>query len=376
MSAPPADHAQKLQALGLLISGVAHELANPLTTIVARAAMIARAATLEDAQRHARTIEAQADRVTRIVRNLSSFARRRPQTRAAISLNEVVRAVAELHGYHLAAQHIQLVLALVPDLHPVEGDLHELEQVLLNLVMNAQHAMAEAHGRGTLTIRTTNGEEVVRLAVEDDGPGIPPERLERIFEPFFSTKGEQGTGLGLAIVRDLVKHHGGRIRVESQVGAGTRMVVELPRFRAPAAPDPELDAAGRRPGVRGILLVVDDEPDIAEMVADLVRARGYEAEHVVSAAAALARLRTGEFRGVLTDLRMPAMDGAQFWEVLRRDHPDLARRTIFMTGNHAEPETAALLESTGQPCLPKPFESEELDAALRTLDPAPDPTGD
>src|SRR5262249_32087879 len=151
------------------------------------------------------------------------------------------------------------------------------------------------------------------------------------------------------------------------VGVGTTMIIEIPRLagEAPTAEDtgPEED----EPGTRGTLLVVDDEPDIGELIADLVRRRGYEAVYVDSAAAALAQVRPGEFLGTLPDLRMPTMDGAALWEALRQEQPVLARRTIFMTGDHAKPETAALLEGTGQPCLAKPFRSEELDEALTAL---------
>ena len=357
-------HTEKLQALGQLISGVAHELANPLTAMIARAALIQGAKSVEDARRHASVIEQQGHRATKIVRNLSSFARRRASTRSAVCLNDVVQTVVELHGYQLAASEVQLVQDLQEPLGSVEGDAHELEQVLLNLVMNAQHAMVQAHGRGTLTVRTREAGDLVRLSVADDGPGIPADIRPQIFTPFFSTKGESGTGLGLAIVSDLITRHGGRIWVEDLEGPGTTMTVELPLVAsaAPAAP------ATPAPTGRGLLLVVDDEPDIGELIADLVRGRGYQAVYVESGAAALAQLSTAEFRGVLTDLRMPAMDGAELWHTLQRDCPDLARRTIFMTGDHATPETAALLEATGQPCLAKPFRADELDEALAVLE--------
>jgi nitrogen-specific signal transduction histidine kinase/CheY-like chemotaxis protein len=362
-------HSEKLQALGQLLSGVAHELANPLTSMIARATLIATVRTLEDARRHAEIIRAQGERATSIVRNLSSFARRRPSTRSVVSLNEVVQAVVDLHRDQLEANRIRLLLELAPALDPLEGDPHELEQVLLNLVMNAQHAMVHARGGGVLRIRTYPAGDRVGLAVEDDGPGIPAETLPHIFKPFFSTKGEEGTGLGLAIVRDLVSRHGGEIRPTTLEGLGTAMVVELPPLRRRAAEAARDLPPGHRAGHgRGLLLVVDDDPEIGRLIVDLVRCRGDEAEWVESAAAALGRVRAAAFRGILTDLTMPAMDGAQFWQILRREAPELAQRTIFMTGDHAKPETARLLESTGQPCLTKPFRDDELYDALRILE--------
>src|SRR5262249_10705028 len=153
----------------------------------------------------AQIIEAQGKRATLIVRNLSSFARRRSSALAPISLNTVVRSVVELHGYQLEANQIELALDLEPDLPAVQADPHEMEQVVLNLGMNAEYAMVQAHGRGRLEITTRSGEGLVHLTVEDNGPGIPEDVASQIFKPFFSTKGEAGTGLGLAITQDLVK---------------------------------------------------------------------------------------------------------------------------------------------------------------------------
>ena len=361
---------ERLQALGQLMSGVAHELANPLTAVIARAALIASAETVEEAHAHAACIEDQGRRATKIVRNLSAFARRRHTERGPVSLNDVVRAVVDMHGHQLATARIDVRLALAADLPLVEGDGHELERVLLNLVINAQHAMVRAHGGGRLTLATHVRDGVVRLAVTDDGPGIPAEIRDQIFEPFFTTKGEDGTGLGLAICRDLVAAHGGRITAESGDGAGTTMTIELPRRAgAPptAPPAGPIARAGLPPATRGRLLVVDDEPDIAELVAALLRRRGYQAEHVHSAAAALARVRAEDYHGIVTDVRMPQMNGEEFWQVLRRERPALARRTIFMTGDHADPAVTARLEATTQPHLTKPFGADELDEALSSL---------
>lgn len=359
---------EKLQALGQLISGVAHELANPLTAVIARAVIIRSATTLDEAKRQAETIEEQAQRATKIVRNLSAFARRRRADHATISVNDVVRSVVDLHGYQLAACNIELAVELPDDGPLVEADPHELEQVLLNLVTNAQYAMMRARGRGRLLIRATATEREVLLRVEDDGPGIPADVLPHIFEPFFTTKGEDGTGLGLAIVRDLLARHGGSISVETAEERGSTMTVVLPRVRD-HIPARSTKAPPRR---RGRLLVVDDEPEVGELLASLLHRRGYEAEFVTSAALALERVRTTAFHAILTDIRMPAMRGDELWRVLSRERPDLARRTVLITGDHAAPETAELVESVGIPCLTKPFRPDELDEILAGLD-RPDP---
>ena len=365
-----AARGEKLQALGQLISGVAHELANPLTAVVACAAFIATAKSLEDAQLHAATIEEQGQRATRIVQTLSSFARRRATTRCPVSLNHVVRTVIDLHG-QITASDVSLVEDLEPDLPVVEADPYELEQVLLNLVMNARYAMVSAHGRGRLTIRTRSTDDVVRLVVEDDGPGVPRAEIPRIFEAFYTTKGENGTGLGLAIARDLIHAHSGRIWAASDEGAGMAMTIELPRLHDAAAAHPGADSD---PGLRfpeRTILIVDDEPEFGHLLTELLHRRGYRTEYVDSAAAALERLQERDFDIILTDLRMPAMSGQDLWKTLRRDRPALAKRTVFMTGYYAARETAAIVEAMAQPCLTKPFRASELDELLASLERSP-----
>jgi len=364
-----ATRGEKLQALGQLISGVTHELANPLTAVVACASFVSTATTLEDARRHAATIEEQGQRATKIVQTLSSFARRRASTRCAVSLNDVARAVMDLHGHQLVNGDIQLVEELERDLPAVEGDPYELEQVVLNLVMNAHYAMANTHGRGRLVLRTRSTDDVVRLQVEDDGPGIPRAHIAKVFEPFYTTKGEQGTGLGLAIARDITLSHRGRLWAESDEGAGTAMTLELPRLRSSAlTPAPAGPADNGTVAARGRILIVDDEPEFGQLLSDLLRQRGYDTEYVDSAAAALGRVHERDFDIVLTDLRMPTMSGEDLWQTLRRERPALARRTVFMTGFYGARETAAIVDAIDQPCLTKPFRTAELDELLANLD--------
>jgi two-component system NtrC family sensor kinase len=359
---------EKLQALGQLIAGVAHEMANPLTAVVACASLIGTAKTLEDARRHAATIDEQGQRATQIVQTLSVFARGRRATRRPVSLNDVAHAVIDLRRDQLAAGRVEVIEALDPELPLVEGDPYELERVVQNLVSNAHDAMVNAHGRGHLTVRTCATGDTVRLAVVDDGPGIPRARLAHIFEAFFTTKGERGSGLGLAIARELVTNHQGSISVESRPGTGTSMTVALPRL--PPAGSVSLTggmaAEGRR--AAATILIVDDEPEFGHFLTDLLGRRGYETHYVDSAAAALERLRDHEFDIILTDLRMPEMSGEDLWRELQRERPALARRTVFMTGHYATLETAAIVDAIEQPCLTKPFRTAELDELLASLE--------
>jgi CheY-like chemotaxis protein len=227
--------------------------------------------------------------------------------------------------------------------------------------------MVHAHGRGRLTVRTRSTDEVVRLVVEDDGPGISPPEISRIFEAFYTTKGENGTGLGLAIARDLINRHRGRIWATSDESPGTIMTIELPRLGDRPSVLVE-NTTGNVSAAQRTILVVDDEPEFGKLLAELLRRRGYETEYVESAAAALLRLQERDFDMVLTDLRMPKMSGEDLWQTLRRERPALAKRTVFMTGYYAARETAAIVEAMAQPCLTKPFRASELDELLASLE--------
>ena len=229
-------HTEKLKALGQLVSGVAHELNNPLTAVLGRAALIEKAESIAEARRQAGRIKEAAARAAKIAKGLSTFARNHPPERGPVNVNDLVRWATEFQEYQLAVDNIRIETDLESELPPIMGDHHELEQVLINLMLNAQHAMVAAHGSGTLRLTTRRVGEWVQLRVEDSGPGIPPEILPRVFEPFFTTKpvGE-GTGLGLSIVQEIVTGHGGKVWVEP-AGGGATVVVAFPPMRpAPAS---------------------------------------------------------------------------------------------------------------------------------------------
>lgn len=226
-------HTEKLKALGQLVSGVAHELNNPLTAVLGRASLIEKAESLAEARRQAGKIKEAAARAAKIAKGLSTFARSHPSERGPVSLNDLARWATEFQEYQLAVDNIRIETDLEPDLPAIVGDHHELEQVLINLMLNAQHAMVTAHGSGTLQLITRRAGEWVQLRVADDGPGIPPVILPRIFEPFFTTKpAGEGTGLGLSIVQEIVTGHGGEVWVEPSAGNGTTVVVALPPMRS------------------------------------------------------------------------------------------------------------------------------------------------
>ena len=221
-----------MAALGQTVSGVAHELNNPLATILSYAERLSQRTTLEEpVRRGLETILCESERAARIVRNLLTFARKRQTTRAMVDVNQVVRETLALRAYEQRVTNITVIDALAAGLPNVFADGHQVQQVLLNLVINAEQAMLSANGRGILVMRTWHDadQESVILEINDDGPGIPDDLQPKIFEPFFTTKEVgKGTGLGLSVAYAIVQEHGGRIRLESRPGIGASFYVELP----------------------------------------------------------------------------------------------------------------------------------------------------
>ncbi|HEY82461.1 MAG TPA: PAS domain S-box protein [Dehalococcoidia bacterium] len=221
--------ADRLASLGELASGIAHELNNPLTSIVGFSDLLSGEDLPERVKEDLKVINKEAHRAAGIVKNLLAFARKHPETKEPVDINEVIRQVLELRAYEQKVHNIEVKTHLAPDLPKVMANAFQLQQVFLNIIINAEYFMIEAHKRGTLTITTERVGDIVRASFADDGPGIPKENLRRIFNPFFTTKEVgKGTGLGLSICHGIVAEHGGRIYAESELGKGATFTVELP----------------------------------------------------------------------------------------------------------------------------------------------------
>ncbi len=359
--------AEKMAALGQTISGVAHELNNPLATILASAEQLARKPVDPGIRRGLDTILGEAERAAKIVRNLLTFARKRHTTRAMVDLNQVVRETLALRQFGLRATNIEVIDALASGLPPLFADPFQLQQIVLNLVINAEQAMISAHGRGALMVRSwqhTDRDAVV-LEVNDDGPGVPATVLPRIFDPFFTTKSAgQGTGLGLTVAYAIAEEHGGSLRVESSPGNGASFFLELPTGgTSVAAPGPPPDLSPGA-GAGAQVLLVEDEAALAGAVSEGLRDAGFFVIEASDGEEGLARLRERAFDLVVCDLRMPRMDGPAFYRAMAAATPALARRVIFVTGDVAGTDAERFLEESGCRWLAKPFRLSEL---LRTV---------
>ena len=364
--------AEKMAALGQTISGVAHELNNPLATIISWSERLSQRSELDEpVRRGLETILSESERAARIVRNLLTFARKRQTTRAMVDVNQVVRETLALRAYEQRICNIDIIDALAAGLPQVFADGHQVQQVLLNLVINAEQAMLAAKGRGTIVVRTWHDadQESVILEINDDGPGIPDELQPKIFDPFFTTKEVgKGTGLGLTVAYAIVQEHGGRIRLESYPGVGASFYVELPVTGGKLPPMPLTPARLRSVAdapAGGSILVVEDEAKLASAVVDALRDAGYLVDHAEDGEMALEKINEQSFDAVICDLKMPRLDGKAFYRMLEAAAPGLATRVIFVTGDVAGTDAEAFLEESGCRWLAKPFRLGDLLRAVR-----------
>jgi signal transduction histidine kinase/CheY-like chemotaxis protein len=375
---------EKLAALGQMVTGIAHELSNPLTSILGYSQRLLLRKDGPGRTEEARQIYEEAERASTILRQLLLSARETRPERKRVALNQVVQRAMELQRFGSAAEKIRVELDLDPTLPFVTGDAGQLQQVLMNLIGNARQAIVQEGKAGTIRLRTARsaGRRVL-LQVIDDGPGIPPAILARIFDPFFTTKpAGVGTGLGLSIVLSVVREHGGQVNVSSAPEGGSVFSVELP-----ASAESSIDAVSQlaKPGERGLplsrgtagqalrrqapprsshrgtrVLVVEDEPTVARLIADVLEDEGLQVDTLLDGREALARAAREPYDLVICDMKMPGLDGQHFYQSLARSRNPLQERFLFVTGDVLAPQTQDFLERNGLPHVAKPFRVEEL----------------
>ncbi len=360
--------AEKLASIGELISGIAHELNNPLTSVLAHAQLLSFDPSMpEKARDSLRWIEEEARRAAGIVQNLLDFVRRRPPKREMVDINELIRKTLALRAYEMRVENVEVKTELAPSLPFTSADPQQFQQVFLNIIINAEQAMYDAHRGGTLTVRTSlTPENFIRIEFSDDGPGIPKEHMSRIFDPFFTTK-EKGTGMGLSIAYNLVKEHGGRIWARNNTPEpGVTFFVEIPVMAGEEgrwAEELLRELEERLPPAR--VLVVEDEKAITTVLETFLTQEGLEVLTASDGGKALQVLREEDFDLVISDIRLPGLNGMALYEEIKTLKPHLADRFIFITGDVLTPATEAFLHSTGALHLSKPFSINQLRETIK-----------
>ncbi|HTE66728.1 MAG TPA: ATP-binding protein, partial [Candidatus Binatia bacterium] len=355
---------EKMSAIGQLIAGIAHDLNNPLASVVGFADYLTEVPNVPPQLREPLTvIQEEAERASNIVKNLLSFARKQEHQRRPTALKPLLDATFLLLRNNLMAYRVEASLEIEPDLPMPDIDSNQIQQVFVNLINNAAQAIASTGRPGKVVVRARRWLDGVAVDVADDGPGMSEALAAQVFEPFFTTKPEgEGTGLGLSISQGIVREHGGRIMLSSDEDHGSVFTVQLPLATQPPAPVQDADQREQTKRLR--VLVVDDEPHILHYMRATLEAWGHIPVVVSDGAEALAVAVDDAFDLVISDLRMPRLSGREFYEELARRRPELAARLVFSTGDTVRGDTLAFLESLDRPYLHKPFSLAELRSLL------------
>ncbi len=359
---------EKLSSLGTMISGIAHELNNPLTAIMGNAEILSRNTTLpEEITRRLDVISKESVRASKIISSLLSFAREHRPERRLISLNDCIIESYKLREYNLKVSNIEVELTLSDALHPTYADPYQIQQVFVNIINNARDALMEKGG-GTLAVRSYQRAGSLVVEFEDNGPGIQQENLKRIFDPFFTTKEVgKGTGLGLSMAYGIVNEHGGKIEAAGAPGGGAKFTVTIPVVGAPRSREGTA-AVARDDGQAGKrILIVEDEGYLRELFGDVLTGRGYEIKTASSGDEAIAMIGEKGFDAVITDIKMPGGGGIELYRHIADKHPGLAGRMLFITGDILSGETRSFLTTTDCVYLEKPFKMNDLLEALAAL---------
>jgi signal transduction histidine kinase/CheY-like chemotaxis protein len=363
-------HLEKMAAIGRLVSGVAHELNNPLAGILGYAQLASRAELDTQTRRMVEVILSQAERAGKIVQNFLSLAAKTEPKRVAFDLNDAVRSVIQLREYQESVDNISITTDLGEDLPFAWGDPHQMEQVVLNLVVNAEDALGDANnGPGSIHVRTFVEGGRIQMTVADNGGGIHARDMARIFDPFFTTKPKnRGTGLGLSICAEIVKDHGGELYAWSTYGSGSTFTLELP-IRPQIEPEQAQPArASQGQSLRGKrILVIDDEVQITELIFDVLARQGVRVDLANSAVEALDQIKKKDYDVIICDQRMPGVSGQRLYRLVESLNPDLRHRFLFVTGDVVNAQTKRFFVQAGVQYIRKPFRIHELVESIEGL---------
>ena len=352
----------RLASIGEVAAGITHEINNPLTSVIAFAQMLAQMDVPEDIKEAVEVINDGANRIAGIVDKLLTFARRHRPDKEYVDISAIVTSVVEMRLYEMRNNNIEVTTQLASNLPRTMANIGQLQQVFLNIIINAEQAMAGTHGGGGISIKTERIDGSIRVAIADDGPGIARDNIDKLFDPFFTTKDtDGGTGLGLSISYGIIKEHGGKIYAKSILDEGATFIIDLPVIAETKQPEiAELSSKELEKVTGAKIMVVDDEPHICRALDRLLTQEGYKVETIPGAQMALQRLNTAKYDLILLDIRMPGMNGIEFYNHIKEIDPSLQRKVVCITGDVISARNRAFLNESRIPYIAKPFGVDEL----------------
>jgi PAS domain S-box-containing protein len=366
-----AELASRLAAVGEMAAGIAHEINNPLTSILGFSELLMEHDLPSEVKEELKIIADGSQRVADIVKRLLTFARQNKPTRTSVNINTLIDNTLKLRSYVLQTSNIRFFTCYDEALPWVVIDPGQMQQVFLNLIVNAEQAMKTAHNGGELKITTERREQKIRITFSDDGPGISRETRKHLFEPFYTTKGPAGgTGLGLSLSHSIVLEHGGEIWAESEEGQGATFIIELPINET-------LDIAGEtgtgaltmndtKKTTPAKIMVIDDEQSILEYMQTALTGAGYSVTVCKDPEEALSAIDES-YDVILLDIRMPGMSGTDLYSHIIKKVPSMADRVIFMTGDTSDYQLNALLKKDNLKYLSKPMNLDILKEKIRSI---------
>jgi PAS domain S-box-containing protein len=359
---------EKLASMGEMLSGVAHEINNPLTSIIGNSQLLMRKSDLDhDVMRKVDTIQKESARVHRIVQNLLSFARKEETRKEMANINGIIKDVCDLIIYNVKVNNIKINLDLEDDLTQTYIDSNQIKQVFINIINNAIDALIDKGG-GNIEIKSFKVGDTIRVEFKDDGPGIPDTIRKKIFDPFFTTKDVgKGTGLGLSISYGIIKNHNGEIYVTSEKGVGTKFTVSLPIVVSDSIESQSQSKKGKLDLKGKKILMVDDEESIRNFVDELLTGEGCIVEVVDNGAEAMEKLAKGDFDAILCDIKMPGVSGKELFDFIKENKPKLVDKIVFITGDLLSEDTEKFMKETGSSFIEKPLQIDSLIEVVQNL---------
>lgn len=351
----------RLASIGKLAAGMAHEINNPLTSVLGFSQLIMAKALPDDIAADLNIINAEAKRASKIVQNLLLFARKTEPEMRYLDIASLLNRVQELKSFDFKSNSIRVINEVPPDLPRTLVDEHQLIQVFINILTNAEQECFASHGGGQLRIQATNSPNWIRVSISDDGPGISPEKISAIFEPFYTTKEVgRGTGLGLSICYGIIRQHGGELWAESEVGKGAVFHIELP-IVLPADTSESIPVESpSAPTFAKHLLIVDDEPYIRDLLARSLEMRHYTVDLAEEGKEAFRKLKSMPYDCILLDLKMPGMNGKEVFQLIEESDQQVAKKVIFITGDASDPDTRDFIAKSKNPVVLKPFHLDDV----------------